>query len=197
MPDPLTSLENIRRAAHAAGSHFFDAATMRFFGCRLSKPVYALPDGSALFITSEQDRNGPQETRAWGGRRNYTVRLAFENPRCGFTTHEPSTAGVPSSGEPGDLGHFGTLNEARAFARDLKAAGKVARDLSPAHYWPQVECQLCGHSDGSHPKTGAAALFGDGPCGVDGCPCRSFQPAGAHPTGNLGSRDPFAGEVVR
>lgn len=62
-----TSTNEIRIEAKRAGSHFFDAETMRFFGSRVLPTVY----GGRYFITSEQDhyRNGAKA---------YTVRIALD-----------------------------------------------------------------------------------------------------------------------
>jgi hypothetical protein len=62
-----TSINEIRIEAKRAGSHFFDADTMRFFGSRVLPTVY----GGRYFITSEQDNYG-------NGARAYTVRIALD-----------------------------------------------------------------------------------------------------------------------
>jgi len=36
--------------------HFFDGPAMHFFGSRLAQTGYALPNGGAVFVTSEQNR---------------------------------------------------------------------------------------------------------------------------------------------
>lgn len=61
-------MNQIRQANKAAGFHWFDAATMRFFQSRVSSRVYPLADGSCLFVSSE--RNGELARR-------YTVRHAL------------------------------------------------------------------------------------------------------------------------
>lgn len=61
-----TSINEIRYEAKRAGSHFFDADTMRFFGSRVLPTVY----GGRYFITSEQDHYG-NEAKA------YTIRIAL------------------------------------------------------------------------------------------------------------------------
>jgi hypothetical protein len=62
-----TSINEIRIEAKRAGSHFFDADTMRFFGSRVLPTVY----GGRYFITSEQDHYG-------NGAKAYTVRIALD-----------------------------------------------------------------------------------------------------------------------
>ena len=71
----IHTADDIRAIADRAGSHFFDADTMRFFSSRLLDGVRAL-DGNAtepgrryLFVTSERDTYSDQPRR-------YTVRMA-------------------------------------------------------------------------------------------------------------------------
>lgn len=51
----LHTLDQIKRAAAAAGSHWFDPSTLRYFSSRVGRRVYPVP-GGALFISSEQFR---------------------------------------------------------------------------------------------------------------------------------------------
>jgi hypothetical protein len=60
------SIDQIKQANAAAGYHFFDADTLRFFRSRVSDRLY----GGKWFVTSEC---GPSEVRA------YTVRRAEDN----------------------------------------------------------------------------------------------------------------------
>lgn len=66
--------DDVRAVADHAGSHFFDADTMRFFDSRLLSGVVALdgyetaPGRRFLFVTSERDAYSEQPRR-------YTVRL--------------------------------------------------------------------------------------------------------------------------
>tara|TARA_R110000868_G_scaffold11921_1_gene57939 strand:- start:676 stop:1020 length:345 start_codon:yes stop_codon:yes gene_type:complete len=70
----LHTLDQIKRAAKAAGSHWFDAAALRYFSSRISNHVYSVP-GGALFISSEQYRGYGSPD----GPRLYTVRsCSFE-----------------------------------------------------------------------------------------------------------------------
>lgn len=56
-------IEDIKQANRAAGQHWFDAGTMRFFQTRVHNRIY----GGRYFVTSERMPNGD---------RVYTVRLA-------------------------------------------------------------------------------------------------------------------------
>lgn len=51
--------------------HFFDAATMRFFGSRVAEYGYRGIDGAVYFVTSERDTF---PAGAWNNERRYTVR---------------------------------------------------------------------------------------------------------------------------
>ena len=56
----LHTLDQIKRAAIGAGSHWLDPASMRFFNSRLGQTVYPIP-GGALFISSERfDYSSPR-----------------------------------------------------------------------------------------------------------------------------------------
>ena len=75
---------NLVRAARLAGSHWFDADTMRSFGSKLGA-IRSTPT-RILFISSERDRHG--RWGWYGGKRRYTVR-AFD----GRTVHSVSEFG--------------------------------------------------------------------------------------------------------
>jgi len=49
----LHTLDQVKRAAYGAGSHWFDRSTIRYFNSRVGKRVHPVP-GGALFISSEQ-----------------------------------------------------------------------------------------------------------------------------------------------
>lgn len=51
----LHTIDQIKRAAASAGSHWFDRDTMRSFSSRVGSRVYPVP-GGALFVSSEQFR---------------------------------------------------------------------------------------------------------------------------------------------
>lgn len=60
-------------AATGPDRHWFEAATMRFFGSRVGRRAYISRDGEhAYFVSSEQDQ-GPR-LRAWDGERHYSIR---------------------------------------------------------------------------------------------------------------------------
>lgn len=127
--EPLTCTDAIVRAVQANGSHFFDADTMRQFGSRLAPDCLPLPDGSALFITSEADRYGT--VHAHGGARKYTVRLCFYDPQHGATIIEPTAPHRDSTKAlEGGFCAFESLRAARSFMESLR--GKTARELAPA-----------------------------------------------------------------
>jgi len=65
----LHTLEQIKRAAAAAGSHWFEASALRYFSSRISSHVYSVP-GGALFVSSEQFKGFGSED----GPRLYSVR---------------------------------------------------------------------------------------------------------------------------
>lgn len=70
----LHTLDQIKRAAKAAGSHWFDEDTLRYFSSRISSHVYSVP-GGALFVSSEQFRGYGSPD----GPRLYTIRsCSFE-----------------------------------------------------------------------------------------------------------------------
>jgi hypothetical protein len=60
------TIQQIKDANHAAGHHWFEPATMRFFKSRVSGPVIA-----NMFVSSEQ---GPHQDR-----RYYTIRIAGDD----------------------------------------------------------------------------------------------------------------------
>lgn len=64
------TIEKIAAANRAAGYHWFDRDTMRFFRCRVSGPVIA-----SMFVSSE---------RRWDSPRYYTIRRA--NPDGSINT---------------------------------------------------------------------------------------------------------------
>ena len=87
----LHTLDQIKRAAAAAGSHWFNKNALRFFASRISSHVYSVP-GGALFVSSEQFLGFGSED----GARLYSVRsCTFEGSidTVGeFQQHESSKA---------------------------------------------------------------------------------------------------------
>lgn len=70
----FNTLDEIKAANAQHGHHFFSPGATRFFNSRASQRIYPRADGSAYFVTSEQQRGCP---------RRYTVRLALANGECG------------------------------------------------------------------------------------------------------------------
>lgn len=93
------NVAQIRAAAKAAGSHFFDASAVRFFSSRVLPGTYPTDNG-AYFITSEADE----------GVRAYTVRLATITDADGFNI---STVG--------EFMQYGSAHAARKAAKALQA----------------------------------------------------------------------------
>jgi hypothetical protein len=90
----MTMLE-VKRAAREHGSHWFDAATMRFFKSRVMPRVWNTPAGPA-FISSEQfDEDSP---------RLYTIRVVNFSPRFNITEYPGTT-----------FQQFQSVNVARTF----------------------------------------------------------------------------------
>lgn len=96
IPGPYTTLESIKRANVAAGNHFFDADTLRFFRSRIAPGVIA----GRLFITSEQFEDSTGERHE----RRYTVRVATDHG----TIEDVS-----------EFQQFATLAAARRYAESL------------------------------------------------------------------------------
>lgn len=99
------NISDIRAITTGAGSHFFDAATMRFFQSRVLEGVYA-PDGHDavegnrfFFVTSERYDDNP---------RHYAVRvLTLQSVRDDRPAVDISTLG----------GHYDTAYQARKAAQ--------------------------------------------------------------------------------
>ena len=73
----IHTIQQAKNANERAGFHFFDAASMRFFGSRLPRKVYPVSNG-ALFVTSEQRPTSYSEETA---PRLFTIRFAHDNGR--------------------------------------------------------------------------------------------------------------------
>ena len=91
------STDDIMDANRRAGSHFFDADTMRFFKSRVSPQAYAGRLGFLYFLTSERNLDQPRE---------YSVRL--------FDPEQP--AGIETVGE---FGQYTTSAAAHKAARTM------------------------------------------------------------------------------
>lgn len=95
----------IKQANIAAGYHFFDPPTLRFFGSRVSDRVY----GGRIFVTSERDSGMTfrgEHVAAWDGRRCYTLRIAHDDG---------------SVDTIGDLGQYASWSGAHAAAERIAA----------------------------------------------------------------------------
>jgi hypothetical protein len=92
----LWTINDIKDHMRAAGSHWFDPGTMRFFKGRVLDEVYQGP-GGIFFVSSEK---GPSEVR------KYTVRR--------FT---------PEPADIGTEGEFNEMTKAQAIRAAKKAAG--------------------------------------------------------------------------
>jgi len=79
-------VHEIKQANRAAGYHFFEPSTMRFFRSRVGDTVY----GGRYFVTSEQFD--------WSSPRLYTVRVANDDRTIddvgGFQAYPTHTAAV-------------------------------------------------------------------------------------------------------
>jgi hypothetical protein len=94
------NITDIKRANKAAGNHWFEPATMRFFNSKVESRIYEGP-GGVYFVTSERrERDMPKR---------YSVRV-----------FDPSTGDIDTVGE---FQEFSGLHNARATAHTL-AAGK-------------------------------------------------------------------------
>ena len=68
-----SSIYDLKSRNHNAGYHYFEPETLRFFCGRVSDEIWPLPDGSALFVTSEKFKG----FREPDGPRLYLVRIMF------------------------------------------------------------------------------------------------------------------------
>lgn len=108
---PFSTIADIKAASYAAGSHWFDKSSMRFFRSRIVPKVYSGP-GGIYFVSSETSgsENG----------RRFTVRQ-----------FDPLTADVSSFGPFNEMSKERAQRIARIAAQDRKvaeealAAGKV------------------------------------------------------------------------
>lgn len=94
LPGPYRTITEIKQANRAAGDHWFDAATLRFFLSRVAPSVIA----GRLFISSEQFKDSTGER----AERRYTVRIATDH------------GAIEDASE---FQQFATLDEARRWAR--------------------------------------------------------------------------------
>ena len=99
----VVQMSDVKAAADAAGSHWFDPGSMRFFRTRL--PITGLADGCGRmwFVSSEAPRNGP---------RKFSVRVF-----------------VPQSGQVLTHGQFRSYGNRGSACRAMRAA--IAAETDP------------------------------------------------------------------
>ena len=92
MTTMLTSPTKFKKVCRAAGSHWFSPATMRFFNTEVLT-WRMLPDGHALFVTSER--------YSLSHERRYSLRFAHQDGRVetlgpfgAYATIEDANAGL-------------------------------------------------------------------------------------------------------
>lgn len=93
--DKVWTVNTIKDAMRAAGSHWFDPDTMRYFRCRVLEEVYQGP-GGIYFVTSEKGPHGP---------RAYSVRQ--------FTVNKPS---IDTVGEFNGMSRAAAIRMAKGMA---------------------------------------------------------------------------------
>lgn len=97
---PYKSIADIRAANAAAGFHFFERETLRFFDSRIERTVY----GGRFFITSEQFHGSDGKSAP----RRYTVRVAHDD------------GSVTTMGEFNEMTLEQAREQAKQYARDLR-----------------------------------------------------------------------------
>ena len=97
-PYPVVDLDDVRDRMGAAGSHWFDAASVRFFRTRFDRAGRGRnPAGRFVFVTSE---TGPSGVTAW------SVRV-----------YDPTANDIKTAGEFCRM----TRPDALRFAREVRA----------------------------------------------------------------------------
>lgn len=118
MTDFYYSVDNLARANRAAGGHWFDNDTMRFFGTRICAGRALF--GNRAFVTSEL---------VWGeGARSYAVRVLWDpSDPCGIDTLGDRFASLSSATRWAE--RVGKLSPERwAYARQLRDQGTPDRE---------------------------------------------------------------------
>lgn len=119
MQATIYTVNDIKSAVRASGSHFFDPGTMRTFGSRVLPNVFQGP-GGVYFVTSEKCGDSP---------RNYTVRQFF-----------PADAGISTIDR---FNEGGSVREATARAAEL-AATPLDRQFTEAML--ALDLAVTGHN---------------------------------------------------
>jgi hypothetical protein len=118
----FSSIADLAEANRAAGGHWFDPESKRFFRSRIAPGLYR---GQRLIWFVSSEKSGWEDSSP----RKFTVRV-----------FDPTDAGVDSVGE---LFAHRDLSSARAAARSL-----AKRDLAGEHVKPAAQgdqCGFCGH----------------------------------------------------
>lgn len=97
MAETTWTVNSIKNAARAAGSHWFDPNTMRFFGTQVLPTVYQGP-GGVYFVTKDDQFNRDLPKR-------YTVRR-----------FNPETKDISTAGEVASLSKVAALKQAATLA---------------------------------------------------------------------------------
>lgn len=130
----------IKDAVRATGSHWFDPDTMRFFGTRVKPRVYQGP-GGVFFCTSDKTYNGG---------RAYTVRR--------FT---PETADISTAGE---VCGYHSLHDADAEAARLAFGASAdpiqttAEEFRPVSVLEQFTADIRTHGNGELSEASARTI---------------------------------------
>lgn len=128
----IISMDDLKRVAERASSHWFEPGSMRFFRCRLPARATWLPasvdesvcrDGCGvyLFVSSEQ---GPDGVRKWSVRRQVVTLEAREGDGRLVTRLQTSTVG--------EFQAHATAAQARKALHAAETAEIMARDAGAA-----------------------------------------------------------------
>lgn len=110
------TINKIQDEMNAAGSHWWDRDTLRYFGCRVSEKVYQ-GEGGVYFVTSEKS--------PFGHPRAYSVRQ-----------YHPDTKDIDT------VGDFNALTRGRAHREAAQLAGPAATITQSAHVPTSAPDQL-------------------------------------------------------
>jgi hypothetical protein len=121
----LWTMNKIKEHMRAAGSHWFDPDTMRYFKCRLSGEVYQGP-GGIYFVSSEQGPHGPR--------------------KCTVRRFTPETADIDTAGEFNSMSRAQAVREAKRLAGVDEAT--TAEEFKPVSKLQQFVHDLRKHCQG-------------------------------------------------
>jgi hypothetical protein len=114
----------IKQAVRATGSHWFDPSTMRFFGTQILPTVYQ-GSGGIYFVTSEQPPHG---------RRAYTVRQFV-----------PKTTDIKTIGDVSSMTRRAAMKNARTLAKGDGKCEVVSEAFKPVCILEQFIADLKKH----------------------------------------------------